>query len=215
MLVGERMTHPVISIRPDMPIVDALNLMKRERIRRTPVVKDGKLMGIVSDKDLLNASPSPATSLSVWEMNYLLSKITVKDVMTKNVLTVSEDTPIEMAARIMADNKIGGLPVLRGEQIIGIITETDLFKIFLELMGAREVGVRVTALLHEERGQLARLTKTISEAGGNFLAFGTFSGEDPTNRLLTFKVEGIGEAELKSMVEPLVEKITDIRVCCN
>ena len=69
MLVGERMTHPVISIRPDMPIVDALNLMKRERIRRTPVVKDGKLMGIVSDKDLLNASPSPATSLSVWEMN--------------------------------------------------------------------------------------------------------------------------------------------------
>ncbi len=215
MLVGERMTHPVITIRPDMPIVDALNLMKRERIRRTPVVKDGKLVGIVSDKDLLNASPSPATSLSVWEMNYLLSKITVKDVMTKNVLTVSEDTPIEMAARIMADNKIGGLPVLRGEQIVGIITETDLFKIFLEMMGAREMGVRVTALLHEERGQLARLTKTISEAGGNFLAFGTFSGEDPTNRLITFKVEGIGEAELKSMVEPLVEKITDIRVCCN
>lgn len=215
MLVGERMTHPVITIRPDMPIVDALNLMKRERIRRTPVVKDGKLVGIVSDKDLLNASPSPATSLSVWEMNYLLSKITVKDVMTKNVMTVTEDTPIEEAARIMADNKIGGLPVVRAEQIVGIITETDLFKIFLEMMGAREMGVRVTALLHEERGQLARLTKTISEAGGNFVAFGTFSGENPTNRLITFKVEGIEEGILRSMVEPLVEKVVDIRYCCN
>lgn len=215
MLVGERMTHPVITIRPDMPIVDALNLMKRERIRRTPVVKDGKLVGIVSDKDLLNASPSPATSLSVWEMNYLLSKITVKDVMTKNVLTVTEDTPIEQAARIMADNKIGGLPVVRGEQIVGIITETDLFKIFLEMMGAREMGVRVTALLHEERGQLARLTRTISEAGGNFVAFGTFSGENPSNRLVTFKVEGLDEDTLRKMVEPLVEKLVDIRFCCS
>lgn len=156
MLVGERMSHPVISIPPDLPIVDALNLMKREKIRRTPVVKEGKLLGIVSDKDLLNASPSPATSLSVWEMNYLLSKITVKDVMTKKVLTVSEDTPIEEAARIMADNKIGGLPVMREDRIVGIITETDLFKIFLELMGARDMGVRVTALIHEEPGQLAK-----------------------------------------------------------
>src|SRR3990170_3638875 len=136
MIVGERMSHPVISVPPDMPIVDALNLMKREHIRRTPVIKDGKLVGIVSDKDLLNASPSPATSLSVWEMNYLLSKITVKDVMTKDVLTVTEDTPIEEAARIMADNKIGGLPVMRGASVVGIITETDLFKLFLELLGA-------------------------------------------------------------------------------
>ena len=95
MLVGERMSYPVISISPDMPIIDVLNLMKRERIRRTPVIKDGKLVGIVSDKDLLNASPSPATSLSIWELNYLLSKIKVSDVMTKKVLTVTEDTPIE------------------------------------------------------------------------------------------------------------------------
>jgi acetoin utilization protein AcuB len=111
LLVGERMKHPVITIPPELPIVEALNLMKREKIRRTPVEKDGRLLGIVSDKDLLNASPSLAASLSVWEMNYLLSKVTVREVMTKNVLTVSEDTPIEEAARIMADNKIGGLPV--------------------------------------------------------------------------------------------------------
>ena len=145
MQVGERMSHPIISIAPDMPVHDALDMFKREHIRRAPVVKEGKLVGIVSDKDLLNASPSPASSLSVWEMNYLLSKITVSEVMTKKVLTVSEDTPIEEAARIMADNKVGGVPVMRDGHVVGIITETDLFKIFLEFMGAREKGIRITS----------------------------------------------------------------------
>jgi acetoin utilization protein AcuB len=211
MLVGERMSHPVISIPPDMPIVDALNLMKRERIRRTPVIKDGRLVGIVSDKDLLNASPSPATSLSVWEMNYLLSKITVKDVMSRKVLTVTENTPIEEAARIMADNKIGGLPVVRSEQVVGIITETNLFKIFLELMGAREPGVRVTVMIHEEPGQLARLTQAIASAGGNFVAFGQFKGDNTATRMVTFKVNGISQDALREITEPLVKQITDIR----
>jgi len=211
MLVGERMSHPVITISPDIPIVDALNLMKRERIRRAPVVKDGKMVGIVSDKDLLNASTSPATSLSVWELNYLLSKITVKEVMSKKVLSVSENTPIEEAARIMADNKIGGLPVTRGEDVVGIITETDLFKILLELMGAREPGVRVTALIPEQRGQLAKLTQAIASQGGNFVAFGQFTGESTASRLLTFKIDGLAEDQVKAIVEPLVLKLIDIQ----
>lgn len=211
MLVGERMSHPVITVPPETTVVDALNLMRREHIRRTPVVKDGKLVGIVSETDLLNASPSPATSLSVWELNYLLSKLEVKDVMTKNVLTVSEITPIEEAARIMADNKVGGLPVMREGHIVGIITETDLFKILLELMGAREMGVRVTALIEDKRGQLARLTQAIANAGGNFVAFGQFSGEDVTNRLITFKVADLNEEQVRAITEPLVIKIIDIR----
>jgi acetoin utilization protein AcuB len=215
MLVGERMSRPVITVSPDMPVVEALNLMKREHIRRTPVVKDGKLIGIVSNEDLLNASPSPATSLSVWEMNYLLSKITVREVMTRKVLTVNEDTPIEEAARIMVDNKIGGLPVMaanaKDDRMIGIITETDLFKIFLELMGAREIGIRVTALIPNQRGELAKLTQAISSAGGNFIAFGTFSGQDPSNALVTFKVTGLSEGQTKEITEPLAIKIIDIR----
>lgn len=215
MLVGERMSHPVISIQPDMPIVDALNLMKRERIRRCPVVKDGKMVGIVSDKDLLNASPSPATSLSVWEMNYLLSKIQVRDVMTRKVLSVTDDTPIEEAAMIMADNKIGGLPVMQNDNLIGIITETDLFKIFLELMGARQMGVRVTVKIHEEKGQLARITQAIANAGGNFIAFGQFTGDTPTTRLVTFKVDGMEEEQLRALIEPLVMEIEDLRTCCS
>lgn len=211
MLVGERMSKPVITISPELPITDALNLMKKERIRRAPVVKDGKLAGIVSDKDLLNASPSPVTTLSIWEMNYMLSKITVSEVMTRNVMTVTEDTPIEQAARIMADNKIGGLPVLRGGYVVGIITETDLFKIFLELLGARETGVRVTALIDDVPGQLARLTEIIAARQGNFVAFGQFTGENPSNKLLTFKIKGLTQDEVREAILPVVKEIIDIR----
>lgn len=213
MLVGERMSHPVITVLPTMPIMEALSLMKREHIRRTPVVKDGKLVGIVSDKDLLNASPSQATSLSAWELNYLISRISVRDIMTRKVLTVAEDTPIEEAARIMVDNKIGGLPVMHGDDVIGIITETDLFKIFLELMGAREMGTRVTALVPNKLGELAEITRVVSSAGGDFVAFGQFAGEAPTNRLITFKVAGLSIEEIKTLITPLVVNVIDVREC--
>lgn len=215
MLVKERMSHPVITVKPDLPIMEALNLMKKEKIRRTPVVDKGKLIGIISDKDLLNASPSDATSLSVWEINYLLSQITVREVMTREVITIDEDTPIEEAARLMADNKIGGVPVMRGDRVVGLITETDLFKIFLELMGAREYGVRVTALVPEVPGELALITNAISKAGGNFISFTQSSGEDPSNREITFKVAGLDEAVVREKVTPYVERIVDLRLCCN
>ena len=211
MLVGERMSRPPIVIGPEMSIHDALALFKKERIRRAPVIKGGKLVGIVSDKDLLNASPSPATTLSVWEMNYLLSKLTVSEVMTKQVTTVAEDTPIEEAARIMADNKIGGLPVVKGSRVVGIITETDLFKLFIELMGAREKGVRVTALVEDQPGMLAQVTKSITDAGGNFIAFGQFVGEDANSRILTFKINGMNEAQVKKILAPHIKKMWDIR----
>jgi acetoin utilization protein AcuB len=212
MLVGDRMSKPVITVPPDMPIIEALNMMKKDHIRRAPVVHSGKLIGIVSDKDLLNASPSQATSLSVWELNYLLSKITVKDVMTKKVLTIQETTPIEEAARILADNKIGGMPVMRGDKVVGMITETDLFKMFLELMGARERGVRVTFLIEEKPGQLAAISKAVADLGGNFVAFGQFAGEDPSSRLITFKVQDITEDQVRRIVEMFGIKLVDLRV---
>jgi len=211
MLVGERMSRPPITIPPEMTVHDAVALFKKERIRRAPVIKGGKLVGIVSEKDLLNASPSPATTLSVWEMNYLISKLTVAELMTRDVVTINEDTPIEEAARIMADSKIGGLPVVKGSRVVGIITETDLFKLFLELMGARERGVRVTALIEDKPGTLASLTKAISEAGGNFIAFGQFVGQDVGSRVITFKVNGLDKDTIKRTITNLVNKIWDIR----
>ncbi|NOT05719.1 MAG: CBS domain-containing protein [Anaerolineales bacterium] len=213
MLVGERMSRPVISITRDMPIHDALALFKKERIRRAPVLKDGKLIGIISDKDLLNASPSQATSLSVWEMNYMLSKITVKEVMTRDVLTVQADTPIEEAARLMADNKIGGVPVMKADKVVGMITETDLFKIFLELMGARTKGIRVTAIAEDHPGQLAMITKAIADAGGNFISFGQFAGTDGKTVIVTFKVAEMKLEDVKKALAKVVVKFVDVREC--
>jgi len=212
MFVGDRMSHPVITVTPDMAIHDVLAMFKQEHIRRAPVIKNGKLVGIASETDLLNASPSDVSSLSIWEMNYLLSKITIKTVMNKKVITVDEDTPIEEAARIMADNKIGGLPVLKKGRVTGMITETDLFKIFLELMGSRQKATRVTAMVEDKRGALSRVTKAIASHGGNFISFGMFAGPDANTKEITFKVEGITQDEIKKALKDVVQKFQDIRV---
>jgi acetoin utilization protein AcuB len=213
MLVGQRMSHPVITVSPDLPITEAMNLLKREKIRRAPVVQKGKLVGIITMADLLNASPSKATSLSIWEINYLISKITVKDVMAKKVITVPEDMPIEEAARLMADTKIGGMPVMRGKEIVGMITETDLFKVFLDGMGARYLGVRITALIPNQAGQIARITKVLYENGGNIISLATFTGESPSNYMIMIKVEGIEMEKLRALITPLVLMLQDIRLC--
>ena len=134
MKVAERMSSPVITAVPDMPIQEALNLMREKGIRRLPVMDDrGQMVGIVSDRDLLHASPSDATSLSIWELNYLLSKVTLKEIMSSPVITVQQDTSIQEAARMMVENKVGGLPVTDNGDMVGIITETDLFKVLIDL----------------------------------------------------------------------------------
>ncbi|HET9224796.1 MAG TPA: CBS and ACT domain-containing protein [Roseiflexaceae bacterium] len=211
MLIRERMSQSVNYVTPETSVADALNFMKSQQVRRLPVLKRDKLVGIVSDKDLLNASPPRGTSLSAWELTYLLGKLTIGEIMSREVLTVTEDMPIEEAARIMADHKIGGLPVMRNGEVVGMITETDLFKTFLEMMGARRHGVRLTVLVPEEPGQLARLTEAIASIGGNILALGTFVGEHPSNRMVTCKIDGVELERVRARVEPLVERLVDIR----
>jgi acetoin utilization protein AcuB len=211
MLVEKRMTHPVITVPAETPIVEAMNLMKREHIHRLPIIENGNLIGIVSDKEIMNATPSAATSLSVWELNYLISKLTVKDIMAKKLFTVKVDDSIEKAARIMADNRVGGLPVLREGEVVGIITETDVFKTFIELMGAREKGIQVTALISDAVGTWAKITQVVSEAGGNFIAIGQFARETPHDRWVVFKVAGIPLEKMQSVIEPVVIKIESIR----
>ncbi len=212
MLVGERMSTPVLTIEPDVPVQDALARMRKDKVRRYPVVdKRGKLIGIVTNTDLMNAQPSEATTLSVWEINYLLSKITVERVMTRNVIVTQEDCPIEEAARIMADNKIGGLPVMRGESLVGIITETDLFNILLEMLGARKAGVRLTVELLDQPGKLHELSGVIYNLGGNIVGLGTMLGERAETQTVTVKVNGVKLEDLKKAVYPIVERIIDIR----
>ena len=212
MFVGDRMSRPVITVSPDDSAIDVRAMFNKEHIRRAPVVKKGKLVGLVTETDLINASPSKVTSLSIWEMHYLVSKIKVKDVMSKKVISVDADTPIEEAARKMADNKIGGMPVMNNGRVVGIITETDLFKSFLELMGARQKATRVTAAVEEKPGMLARVTKAISAHGGDFISFGVFAGPDANTRVVTFKVVGMTKAEIKKALKDVVVKFWDIRV---
>ena len=212
MLVGERMSHPVITVSPKTPMQEAHKLMRDEKIRRLPVVDErGKMIGIVSESDFLHASPSDVSSLSVWEMNYMLSKVTVEKIMTRAVISTHNDTPIEEAARTMVDNKIAGLPVLKDGELVGIITETDLFKVTLEMLGAREIGVRITVLIENKPGTLAELTKSIFDGGGNLVALGTFLGESTENREITLKVTGIDQGTLEGAVKDHVERIVDIR----
>jgi acetoin utilization protein AcuB len=212
MLVRERMSREPVTITSDVSVTDALRLMHERKIRRLPVLDShGKLVGIVSDQDLLYASPSPVSSLSVWEMHYLLAKLKVEEVMTRKVITVTEDTPLEEAARIMADNKIGGLPVMREDKLVGIVTETDLFKTFLELLGARQSGVRVTALISGAKGTLAKITNAIFGAGGNIMAFSQSLDASGTRWQVTFKVQDVPRAQLVEIIRPVVENILDVR----
>jgi acetoin utilization protein AcuB len=216
MLVHERMSKQPITITEDIPINQALKFMRDEKVRRLPVLnKKGELVGIVSERDLLYASPSPVTSLSIHELHYLISKITVGEVMTKDVVTVSEYTPLEEAARIMADHKIGSLPVVRDGKLVGIITESDLFRIFIEILGARDMGVRLSMLVPEQPGVLADITRAIADVGGNIISLGTFLGEDPTNRLITVKVADVPEDRLVAEMKTLVLEIVDARTCAS
>jgi len=159
MLVRDYMSTPVIPIYPETGVQEALRLMRQHKIRRLPVVNtSGALVGIISERDLLYASPSPATSLSVWELNYLLARLEVQAIMTRNVIVTTPDAPLTEAARLMLQNKIGGLPVVTennvtGIKVVGIITESDIFEAFLDTNPTnatplREDVTKYTAIAH-------------------------------------------------------------------
>jgi acetoin utilization protein AcuB len=212
MLVRERMSSPVVTLSPDMTVSSAMGLMKENKIRRAPVVEEGEIVGIVSNKDLIEVTPVLQNYLKSWEQKYLESEITVSQVMKTRVITIDEDTPIEEAAKIMSDNKIGGLPVTRNDKLIGMITETDIFRLFVELMGARASGVRVTFVVPDIPGEFARITRRIADENGNIVALTTFEGEDKSTVESTMKVAGIDEKRILELIEDLALKLVDIRV---
>ena len=214
MLIRDCMTNTPITIPPSTSVPDALRLMRERKVRRLPVLDArGKLVGIVSDKDLLLASPSPATTLSVWELPEILGKLKVEAVMTRTVITVAEDTPLEEAARLMADKRIGGLPVMRGETLAGIITETDLFKTLLQLMGGRRAGVRITAQASGAKGTLAKMTSAVFGLGGDIvgLGFKEIAGSSGQEWEIMLKVQDAPKDKLVEALRPVVHAILDVR----
>lgn len=165
MLVRDRMTTPVVTVQPKTPIYEALALMKEKRIRRLPVVKGQRLAGIVTWTDLMRASPSPATTLTVWEIPYLLMKTPVAQVMTRDPITIAPTATIEEAALLMRQYKIGGLPVAEQHALVGIITESDLFDALIALMGLHRGGARLTVQPADRADGLEEIVRTIRECG--------------------------------------------------
>ena len=196
MLVVERMTRNPVTIPGTTTVGQALEIVEKYRLRHLPIVDEKEiLVGIVSEKDLLRASGDAP----------------VEKVMTKDVITVTEYTALEEAARIMVDYRVSSLPVMRNGKLVGLVTETDLFQIFLELLAAREHGVRLTMLVPEEKGMLASVTNEIAAMGGNILALSTFMGEDPTNRMVTVKATDVPTEKLVAIMEALGMEIVDVR----
>ncbi|MEZ4557501.1 MAG: CBS and ACT domain-containing protein [Caldilineaceae bacterium] len=213
MLVRDRMTSPAITITADTPFQEAVKLMREKGFRRLPVVnKDGRMVGIVSERDLLHAAPSPASSLSIWEMNYLLWKLKIDELMTKNVLTVTPDMPVEEAARLMVAHKIGGLPVVdEAKHVVGVITETDIFKAFVDMLGGGDSGVRLVIEVPSAGGVLAKLSQTIFELGGNIISVGSMDKEGAEKRHLVIKVRGVEQQALIDAMESLGDHVVDAR----
>lgn len=212
MIIEGRMTRNPVTANPDMTVEDAAKLMKQEKVHRLPVLdKDKKLVGVISEKDILRALPSPVSTLSAYEMPYLLSKITVKKLMSKNPVTITKDTIVEEAARMMVDQDLSCLPVLDGEKLVGIVSKSDLFKMLLELFGARHYGVRISFLVEDKPGTIAILSRALSERGIDIISFGTFMGTDPTNAICTIKVQGASMSQVVDIMKPYVSQILDVR----
>lgn len=214
MFVRDHMVSPAITVSPDLPFQDALKLMQDNQLKRLPVVdKNGKLIGIVSERDLLYASPSPATTLSVWELNYILSKIKVEELMTKKVVTTTPDTPIEDAASLMVEYGVGGLPVVDAEnKPVGIITDRDIFTTFVELFGGGQPGLRLTLEIPNAKGVLAGLSGTVFDLDGNIASVGTFPiNQNPNLTGLVLKVQGVSRNQLVDALEKLGDHVIDAR----
>ena len=214
MLIRQIMTQKPITIRPNISVSDALDLMHEKKVHRLLVVdRGGKLVGIVSEADLLYASPSPVPSLNVWEIHSLLAKLTVEKVMTREVISVSEDTPIEEAAQTMLEKNIGGLPVLRGKALVGIVTETDLFKVFVSMLGGYRPGVRVSASISGAKGTFAKICTAIFTAGGDIvgLGFDDLSKAPEEGWKMIIKVQDMEKDKLEAVLKPVVRRIEDVR----
>jgi acetoin utilization protein AcuB len=165
MLVREIMQTRLVTVTPKTTLPEAIKLVSQRRIRHLPVVENDDLVGIVSDRDLKRAMASPANSLTAHELLYLLDRLTVGEIMTRTVVTIGPMFPIEDAARLMVQERIGALPVTDGGALVGIVTETDVLELFVKAMGAGIPSSRLEVFLGDAEGTLADVVGAIEGAG--------------------------------------------------
>jgi acetoin utilization protein AcuB len=200
MRIKDVMTKNPFTVEPETLVLEAQRIMKENNVRRLPVVQKGKLVGIVTKHDLLEASPSPATSLSVYELNYLVAKMKVKDIMKKNPVTVGPDTPFEEALRIGQEKKVGSFPVIdENGRLVGITTESDIVRVITRVLGLREEGSRITIEgLGKELGELKKIISVVDEYKTVILSMLTMPRPEKGDWIVFFRV-------LTKDPEPLVK----------
>jgi len=213
MLVKDRMTLSPIIVSPDTTHKQAAELMREHKVDHLPVVdKKGNLVGIVVEQDLLAAQPSPATTLSIYEIHSLLSKLEVKQIMSRPVYTTTRDCPLEEAARRMLDKRVGCLPVMEEGRVVGMITDTDIFESLVMLLGGGQEGARFTLHLPDRPGMLAKVAQAVADAGGNIVSVTNWQSKDGGKAYLTIKESGANFARLKQALDALEEtELVDLR----
>ncbi|MGN0841275.1 MAG: HPP family protein [Candidatus Ornithospirochaeta sp.] len=210
MTVSKNMTINPVTTTPDMGVFEAFELMKNEGVQRLPVLdNDGNLVGIISEKNITSAAAD--RKVSIVEFALLLSKIKVGDVMTKEVITVSIDDPVELAARKMSDNDISILPVVDNNgKLVGIVSRSDLFRLLLELFGTRHYGIRVTFRIKDQKGVIAKLAIALEKIGANIVSIGNLDSDQGYSTII-MKINGVEESLIKDTLSPLVDGNLDIR----
>ena len=184
MRIRDCMSTNVIAADEKTSIHDARKIMKAHRIRRLPVLKKNKLVGLVTEHMLLEASPSPATSLSIHELHYLLAKMTVKDIMVKNPYTISPNMPAEEAMQVGQEKGYGAFPVMEDGRLVGIATESDIVRIMTRVLGVREKGTRIDIQVSREFGNMQRIMKILDQNKTLLLSMMTLPPEDDEKQWL-------------------------------
>ena len=209
MLVKSRMTPNPYTISSEKSITDVMELMHEKNLKRVPVVDGDRVVGIITNTDLQKMTPNQATTLSVWEINYLLAKTPVTKTMEKNVETVSPNTFLEVAAVQMRSKRISTLAVVEDEKLVGIITESDIFDAFIDILGAREKGTRLTITVVDHPGILAKIAGVLSEYGANISRMVAYNGKDGHTDLV-FRFDTTETHHIEEAITRNGFEITDI-----
>lgn len=197
MFVKDWMAAPVFTVEPDASISEVVDLMRDKKVKHIPVAVNGVLKGVISDRDIKQYSPSKGTSLDIYELNYLLAKTKAKEIMKTKLLTTSPDIPVEEAAMLLYDNNIGCLPVVDGGKLVGIISDRDMYRILVEITGARRGGVRVSLPVEDRPGSIREVGDIIRSHGFRLQSIlSTNERAAPGQRYVVLRVFGNGDQQL-------------------
>ncbi len=207
MLVKNWMSRKVITVGPDDSMLNAVNLLREHDIRMLPVLKDGRLIGVVTDRDIKRSSASDATTLEIHELMHLISKVKVNDIMTGKVVTVPENYTVEETAEILLENKISGAPVVNENgAVVGVITQTDLFKVLISITGVEKRGIQFAFLLRDVPGSIKQVADIMRKYGGRMASIMTSYTDIPEGQRKCFiRMYGVDRFKLEDLKNELQE----------